>query len=470
MTPRSSLALVLAAAIGVSGAARAEATKPSPEPPPNYLRPALEIAIGLGAGAVWYVLDDRNVLDFDYPSLKQRLNGEAWRFDSNRFPLNYVWHPLTGAGMYVLSRGNRLGVVPAFAYALAGSTAWEYVIEFNEKISVNDMIVTPLAGLALGEFFHKLALYVSRPAPRGVGGQALAWSLGLSVHGHDRLDGIEPEAPEQWRALELAYGFGVTTRGGEAARGAHRLGFSGRLVSLPGYLEPSAGGRWFADADVAAFDLDLELGAEGVGADVFAETWLAGYHEPALAATGALAVGYTYRSTRAFGFDDRQGLLRFPGVAAEFQRRRGELGALLRARGAPTFGSMSAVGYPSFRLAEPEGRAKTVLERESYFYGWGFSAGLEARLRLGALGLGGELGVSRLASIEGFDRAQERVARDLHVRETALDYGFSASVQPSGTGLRGGLVVERRKRVSMTSSVETRTDGERLLVELALPL
>lgn len=466
-------ALGLAAALTWTSPARAD------EPEPNYLRPALEIGAGLAAASVWYAIDDRNVLDWDRPSIEQRFNGEAWRFDSNGFALNYVWHPLAGAGMYVLARGNGLGVAPSFGYSLAGSTLWEYVIEFNEKVSINDMLVTPLSGLVVGEFFHKLALHLSGPAPRTAGDAALAWTFGLSVHGHRRLDGIEvSQAPALFRDLRLGYGFGLTTGRGSAG-GAHWVGFEGRFVSLPGYLEPRTASRWFGSADFASFDIEVGVGRDGAGADVFGETLLAGHHvqrlsptsegRSGLAVTSALSAAYAYRDTPLFGFDDRLGLLHVPGLALELHAFRGELAAFVGLRAAPSFGSMSSLGYRPWRRRETEGRSKTVLERESYFYGWGYHGALEARLGAGVFELQGALAYDRLDSIEGLDRAQERVTRDVHAREAGLSYRGTARVKASRL-LDFGVTVERRKRRSRLSTSETTAHGERVMVQLAMPL
>ncbi len=443
---------------------------------PNYLRPALEIGLGLTAASLWYFVDDRNVLDWDYPSIEQRFSGEAWRFDNNTFSLNYVWHPLAGAGMYMLARGNRVGVWPSFAYSLAGSTLWEYAIEFNEKVSINDVIVTPLAGLAIGEFFHKLALDVSAaPSPS----PGLAWTFGLSVYGHERLDHLPPQRrPELWRRLGASYGFGFThSKGNE--RGTHLMGFSGRYVSLAGYRQPRTFARWFADAEFAAFDLELDFGEHGLGADAFAETLLAGYHYQRLEGsrlqpsgeffTVGGGVAYTYRDTSAFGFDDRQGLLHFPGVAFELARPgRRWLRPFVALRGYPSFGSMSAPAYSRWREDHAGVRTKTVLQREGYFYGWGWKGMAEARLGAGSFELRGEVVYDRLWSLEGLDRAQERVRDDVAVAETAIRYGVSAWVSAAPYPLEFGVGFENSGRKSNVGGRHASLSGDRVLLKSVL--
>ena len=83
-------------------------------------------------------------------------NGPVW--DGDSFIFNYILHPYAGAVYYMGARSigfNRLG---SFLYCTAISTVfWEYGIEaFMEKPSIQDLILTPLSGLFLGEVFYKL--------------------------------------------------------------------------------------------------------------------------------------------------------------------------------------------------------------------------------------------------------------------------------------------------------------------------
>lgn len=448
--------------------------------PPNYLRPAVEIAAGLAAASTWYVIDRRNVLDWDYPSAEERLNGEAWRFDNNTFALNYVWHPLAGSGMYVLARGNRLGPWPSFLYSFAGSTTWEYVIEFNEKVSINDMIVTPVSGLAVGEFFHKLALHLSDAPPRSATEQALAWTLGLSVHGHRRLDGSGPSRRPSWRDLKLGYGFGVVETSDVESLSTHLVGFDGTFVSLPGYGMPGRWRGWYDEAEFASFELEVDAGAEGLGLDTFAETRLAGYHfqdlsgsrrhARGISAGVGIGVAYAYRNTEGFGYDDRQGLLLAPGIVGEVSLRQRALRFATEARFYPSFGSMSSPAFARWRRSVADGRIKTVLQREGYLFGYGVHASGEARVGYRSLELRAELGYDRFVSIEGLDRTQELVVHDPHGREKALSYAVSFWLTELPVALELGIGVEGRLRTSRLPGTEERVDGRRSLIQVRLPL
>lgn len=80
-------------------------------------------------------------------------SGPVW--DGDDWLLNYVGHPYQGAAYYVVARKSGFGWKGAFIYsAVCSSFMWEYGFEsFAERPSLQDLIVTPVAGALLGELF-----------------------------------------------------------------------------------------------------------------------------------------------------------------------------------------------------------------------------------------------------------------------------------------------------------------------------
>jgi Domain of unknown function (DUF3943) len=62
---------------------------------------------------------------------------------------------------YLVARTNTLSIPASLLFAIAGSTLWELVGEFKEKVSINDMIVIPFAGMAIGEVFVQLGGFLT---------------------------------------------------------------------------------------------------------------------------------------------------------------------------------------------------------------------------------------------------------------------------------------------------------------------
>ena len=77
-------------------------------------------------------------------------------FDHDRFNTNAIGHPLAGTIYYQIARGNGLGVGASFLTTVAASTLWKYFGEPNQKLSINDLIVTPAAGWVIGEATYRL--------------------------------------------------------------------------------------------------------------------------------------------------------------------------------------------------------------------------------------------------------------------------------------------------------------------------
>ncbi len=77
-------------------------------------------------------------------------------WDKDDFFLNYVTHPYAGAIYYMGARSAGANAGYSFLYSFAMSTFfWEYGIEaFAERPSIQDLIVTPVAGALVGEWFY----------------------------------------------------------------------------------------------------------------------------------------------------------------------------------------------------------------------------------------------------------------------------------------------------------------------------
>lgn len=130
---------------------------------------------GVVAGAslvtfgILYMLPE-DVTNWDKDELTAGTAGEQWWenvssgpvWDDDDWFFNYVGHPYCGGIFYMGARGAGYKVIPSFLYTTAMSTVfWEYGIEaFAEVPSVQDLILTPIAGAAVGECFFSLNKYI----------------------------------------------------------------------------------------------------------------------------------------------------------------------------------------------------------------------------------------------------------------------------------------------------------------------
>jgi hypothetical protein len=457
-----------------------------PDHAPNLWLTAAEVGFGLGAGTLWYVLDRRNVLDWDHPNIKARLNGDAWRYDSNDFAINQLGHPLSGAYFHAIARSNELGFWGSGLTSVTSSMLWEHVVEFNEKASINDVLMTPLGGIPIGEFAHKLGVHLAETQPRTSLGRIVAATLGPTVAINDAFNGrtrcAAPSARRcgYWHEFELGLEVARLKEPAGTTSVAERLTFAGTLVSLEGYRTAPQLTRWFHEGEISRLSLAAERGSDTFAGQLDAETLLAGLHHQRMsdatprsegvAFTGALALAYRLRGGRALGYDDRQGLLHLPGPAVDLFAEHHGLGTELRARAAYDFVSLSSLATPGWlseHAAEPSFRTKTVLQREGYFFGWGPYAQLSLKAWAGPLWLAGSWTKGRYDSSEGLDRAQESLTDDTALRETLTEYDYRVGLAPT-EWLRVSAYHRIHQRRSQVGERITRARSEELGVALNL--
>lgn len=88
-------------------------------------------------------------------------NSPVW--DKDDWHLNYIGHPVAGSYYYNALRSQDASVFHSFLFGTAQSFIWEYIIEgMAEPPSAQDLIVTPIAGLILGESTHQLTMTMRR--------------------------------------------------------------------------------------------------------------------------------------------------------------------------------------------------------------------------------------------------------------------------------------------------------------------
>lgn len=77
-------------------------------------------------------------------------------FDPDKLDANFLGHPIDGAMYFGAARATGLGFWETTPYVLGGSLMWEMLSE-NQKPSANDLIVTSVGGVALGEVLYRLS-------------------------------------------------------------------------------------------------------------------------------------------------------------------------------------------------------------------------------------------------------------------------------------------------------------------------
>lgn len=456
---------------------------------PHYVRAAAEMFGLLGSGLVYYwVKAEQNKEDWDFPDISQRFTGEAIRFDNNLFITNHVLHAASGTGYYSFARANGLSVPASLLYSFSTSAVFEWGLEWLEKVSINDLVYTPMGGFAPGEWFNQFGNYLnSAPEGGGVGNQIAAATLGFPRYIHNRLDGerLPPALPADNLGFSTAYshrfdlGYGFAAADNDQGRSGleHDVKFDARIVSMPGFLRP---GRFSTDFGNGNFtDMRTRLGFDSSGwadLDLYFEADLAGYYsqdiQPAASGVSGDASMYAVASavrvidSWSLGRDDTLALAHLIGPSAKWWFAAG--GALLRLDASVSidFAGVRSLPYREWEKLFGSAGTKTVLQKHSYYFAIGTSGRVGARLSHGGLDLGGRGGVGLYDSLDGADREQQTVYRDLHNRDQMVEgeawVGYTPPRTPVHLGLHGWQMWRHSQMAPLS---ESRWD-RRLAIEL----
>lgn len=286
----------------------------------NRIRALLELTGVYTVGFTFYLATNRLLPEYDvhysWPVFREKLLGAGFELDINGLNTNFVGHPLGGSMYYTMARSNQLNVAESTAFALGGSLLWELFGEVREYISTNDMIVTPLAGLAIAEPVFQLGAFFDRSSPR-LHNRILGGLLAPVKTLNDWLDGrrlartLTPDAwgfpTDEYHRFDLRLGAAAVVQAPATALATGKRTFEARislasqLMRLPGYDRAGEHSMFFGEANVSSVEIDAALNGTGL-VDLEVHTWVGVvgyYHRSARYARGqgtllSVAMGYQY--------------------------------------------------------------------------------------------------------------------------------------------------------------------------------
>lgn len=287
----------------------------------HYWRAVAELTVVLGLGEAWYWSNaDFNKPDWklgwNWQSWRKKLiTGEAIRLDSNTITVNINAHPWTGALYYSLARQNGLRSYEAYLMGFAMSGIWEFLVEYREYVSINDLIMTPVGGQALGEVFTQLGWFFDQ------GGDTRANQVLSSIFSgpqkfHDWLDqntkGFHKRhskkldrygfTKEIFHRFQLSASLGVQSFSGSAQSFLTETRLETHLVHIPGYATKT-GSSSKVLYDTAMTDLVLRLGKSSNRFQevmLYVRAALAGYYRQSIAPGTSGKSGESFNGYRFF--------------------------------------------------------------------------------------------------------------------------------------------------------------------------
>jgi Domain of unknown function (DUF3943) len=281
--------------------------------PKTYLRGVLEFQAIYAFGLLWYMSD---VVGWDpqynWETFERKLTSGKLTHDYNGFGTNFRGHAVGGTGYYLIARSNRLSVPESFGIAVLGSVAWEYFGEVSEKVSLNDVIFTPLSGTAIAESFTQLGSYFDRRGA-STANRVLGAVFAPVKTLNDFMDGAQlsrrsaGDSRREWHEFPLQVGVAAIGEGGNLAGAARagevRLQLSERLARLPGYDSASQRSFWFDDAQLSGITLGAAFAPHGLSDFVFEpHAVMAGHYSRSATGEGGALRGWGYATGLRVGF------------------------------------------------------------------------------------------------------------------------------------------------------------------------
>lgn len=447
---------------------------------PHHLR-NLYWQVGiLGIGTIWYWTNAiANSTDWEYEDadFAARFKADAIRFDNNSFTINHLAHPTAGGGYYLASRVHNYGVGMSSLISFASSFIWEAGLEWRERISINDMIFTPGAGIAMGESYYRLSHYLNS-APDGGNWlhKTFAWLIGWPVAVNRWIDGVEPvnDGLEDRLGFSAAYAHRfrvsaqVANESGDRAGDAGALaGFrlEGDIYAVPGFKRPGTFAMLFSDGNFTEFDTSFWWNDSGVAMiDLNFHSVVVGYYQQSYEGTPDTLTGSAGRFAMGFAFEhvqrwlpeprDRRAILHLPGGELKIWHAWEGLIHDLEVTLNPDFSAIDSISFPTWKLNNFDETERSVLERQGYYFGFGGTARIESTLRYRGLALRGRLRLTYSNGIEDLDREEEAITSQSPIEDTIVEAFASLGYTEPSTRLSGRIEARRINRVGRLDNAQ----------------
>jgi hypothetical protein len=459
----------------------------------HYLRAALETLGFLGAASAYYWTHDEDFSrDFDYnvdwQNLKERfITGGAHRFDNNEWEVN-VGHFYGGTGYYLLARSNNLNLLESMLYTVAASATWEFLIEMREAVAINDNIMTPFAGFAIGEVMYQFGEFFQHSSDN-IANQTLGTLLELPAPFHHWLDNTKIQPPRQvddfgfttdvWHRFRVfAGGGGSTSQDKEWSRTEAEVGFDLELATAEKYGKPGEASTFYSDGVFQELAFRTIL-AEGAMVDLqfFAKTDFLGHYQQSIEKDEAadqlngysLFVGassafeYYAHSFAGIGQEDKQAIcdLLGPSLVVDYYHRGLHLHATLDVY--PNFAMVQPYAVEEYAADHIIRGVKNVFQAEDYYYALGLTTAARMEAYYGPFELETKLRYYFFDSIEGLNRMPDRVVNDFNMQDQSLWMQAGLIYALPINHLKIAFDVERLYRWSQLSDLDSDQEETRYL-------
>ncbi len=468
-------------------------------------RALLELGVVAVYSTIRYWADyHRWVEDWQYEltcedQYRRFLTTEAIRFDSNNYVTNWT-HVIAGAFYYQMARTNYLTWKESLLAAFVSSLTYEYVSEWREVISINDMFMTSFGAISVGEAWFQLSdvFHHSRSPFRRV----LAFMNPVNEINHF-LDRRKPASrlfdEPGWHGFTLSTGWRHSSETGRPSFDAGWIGVETEMLRIPGYGRPGAFRKVLKDTSLSELAIDVALrrrrpedghlrGGLSEEVDLYARVVPMAWYRQDVDDAGrgyALSIGlgsaFSYVRKRPTLYDatnvavhidplpgtptdfrDKMSVTHLVGPVVDWTRFGRGFKLRLVADAYVDFAMMTAYAFNAYSAVHSIEGMKTTLGYFGYHYALGASASGRVDLEWGHFWVRGQASAHTYGSWENRDRFQSELTNDAHAADSRTRLLLKAGWRLPSVPLRVFGAVEaihRQGRIGdvRASGNETRT-------------
>lgn len=418
---------------------------------------------------------------FNWKDQKRRfLFKDGLRFDSNTFQFNWT-HSLAGAMYYNYARGSNMSPGWSFVYGFVASYFWEFIVEFKEVISINDMIATPIGGASIGESMFQLGRFFR--SRRGTFLNKIGRFLSNPILSlYDWLDKSRPRNryaydEEIWNDCRISLG----ARNDRMISGDSNtyldIDWENRLTLIPEWGTMGQYSHGISQPLFTEFNVGGAVGSKGVYEfSIFAKSVFFGYFSQNIRAIDDeedKPAGYSFFIGLSSVFDafkqipenipvsedspsgneyeyrtDKHTIIGILGPALDFTYFNRDFRVRLSADAYGDFALIHAHAFKSYSEHYTFGQTKSTLENHGYYYAWGISLYSTLQLNYANLELRGKMDYHYFNSIEGMDRFQPDIEDedDFDLRDERFHFDVSLGYRIPNTPVQLVVGLEQTDR------------------------
>lgn len=423
---------------------------------------------------------------------------KAVRFDSNDFRLNWS-HGLSGGIYYQFARTNHFSWLESWGVSVFASLWWEYISEWREVISINDLVFSGLGGYPIGEPFFQLSKFLANQDGIAFKGLSFINPILKFNRWRDRKKQNFSSPPsDSWHEFILSVGGKSSKSAGTSAFDIY-YGIQTEIINEPGYGKPGEFDRSVRDTFSSSFGVNLAWNA-GHAQETNFETRVAsyGHYRQRINSLGrgyalfyGLGSAFSYFKKRPVelydfslvkvkidfdklnlevprNFKDKLSAVHLFGPVVDYTIFGRDLKLRLTAQAYFDFSLVNALALNEYSRDHDISGIKTTTLYYGYYYGLGGTASGAAELIWKNLRLAGLASYQRYGSVDGRDRFQNELRDDCHMDDSRRRLTALLAWRIPDSPLELFLVNENISRWGKIKTVNVRSSERRTFVGLRL--